>query len=190
MNNAIFITEDYLKQNTIINGNVDNKYIVMQMRAIEDMYIQTILGTALYKELSDQVTSGMSFVSAKNKTLIEDYIQPCMIFYFMSEAAYDMVYKWENKGIVKKFSDNSQTIELSEIEKIAANKRKYADFYAQRLIDFLQENDTVYPLYFTGNTRTDQMKPTDTMYRFGGIHFPRGYKRNYNDSVGSSEDNP
>lgn len=168
MTRAIFISEDYLKENTIINGNVDNKYLLANLKMIEDVFIHPIIGSALYGEIKDQVTSGS--VTASNVTLIEDYIQPAMIYYLLSELPYDMVYKWENKSIVKKFSENSTSIELTEIEKISQKKRIIADFYAERLTNFLYENSETYPLYLNGNTRFDQMKPVGSMYKYGGLY--------------------
>lgn len=171
MTNAIFISESYLKDNTIINGNVDNKYLLANLKTVEDMYIQPIIGSALYNELKDQVTSGN--VTPLNVILIEEYIQPTMIYYLLSELPYDMVYKWENKSIVKKFSENSNSIELAEIEKISQKKRSIADFYSERLLRYLCENDTKYPLFLNGNVRSDQIKPIGSMYQYGGLYLGR-----------------
>ncbi len=171
MRTAIFITEDYLKENTIINGNVDFKYILANLKMVEDMYIQTILGTNMYRELNQQIIANT--VTSANAILIEEYIQPTMIYYLLSELPYDMVYKWENKSIVKKNSDNSQSIELNELEKIAAKKLNVAMFYAQRLSDYLCANLTLYPAYATTNGKSDEMKPRTSMYNYGGIYLGR-----------------
>lgn len=168
MTSAIFISEDYLKENTIINGNVDVKYLLPNLKMIEDVYIHPILGSDLYDQLKGQVTSAN--VSAVNVELIEEYIQPAMIYYLLSEIPYDMVFKWENKSIVKKNSEFSNPIELNEIEKIAQQKRKIADFYAERLTRYLCANDAKYPLYASGNGETDDIKPIGSMYPYAGIY--------------------
>lgn len=175
MRTAIFITEDYLKENSVINGNVDFKYILANLKTVEDMYIQTIIGTNLYRELNSQITNGT--VTALNSTLIEEYIQPTMIYYLLAEMPYDMTYKWENKGIMKKSSENSAPIELNEIEKLAAKKLQTARFYAQRLIDYLCANKELYPAYFTTTGEIDEMKPVDSMYSYGGIYLGRQRKK-------------
>lgn len=173
MRTAIFITEDYLKENTIINGNVDMKYLLANLKTVEDMYIHQILGTNLYRELNNQIIANT--VTSANSVLIEEYIQPTMIYYLLSELPYDMVYKWENKSIVKKSSDNSVPIELNEIEKLASQKLKVAMFYAQRLSDFLCANKETYPAYATTTGEIDELKPRASMYNYGGIYL--GNKR-------------
>jgi hypothetical protein len=184
MTNAIFISEDYLKENTIINGNVDNKYLLSNLKMIEDVYVHPLLGSDLYDELKDQVTSAN--VTVPNRTLIEDYIQPTMIYYLLSELPYDMVYKWENKSIVKKNSDFSQPVELNEIEKIAQQKRKIADFYAERMTRFLCANDTVYPLYASGNSDTDDIKPIGSMYPYSGIYLGGTTEKSFRDKYNNA----
>lgn len=169
MTNAVFITEDYLKENTIINGNVDNKYLLSNLKMIEDVYIHPLLGTNLFTELRDQVTSGQSYISDANKDLIEEYIQPCLIYYLLSELPYDMVFKWENKSIVRKNSEFSVSADVTEIQKIAAQKRKIADHYAKRLSEFLCANIATYPKYST-QTRSDAIHPEHDPYKYGGIY--------------------
>lgn len=171
MRQAIFITEDYLKENSIINGNVDFKYMLANLKMVEDMYIHPLLGTLLYRELNEQIIANS--VTSANVVLIEEYIQPCMIYYLLSQLPYDMVYKWENKAIVKKSSDNSTPIELNEIKELVSQKLKTAMFYAQRLSDFLCANKQTYPLYVTTTGKLDELKPVGSMYNYGGIYLGR-----------------
>lgn len=179
MRTAIFITEDYLKENTVINGNVDFKYLLANLKVVEDVYIQPILGTNLYRELNSQISNNT--VTPLNVTLIEEYVQPAMIHYLLSELPYDMVYKWENKSIVKKSSDNSTPIELNEIEKLAEKKLQIARFYSQRLIDYLCANKELYPAYATTTGEIDEMKPVESMYMYGGIYLGSKFKRTFKD---------
>ena len=170
MTNAIFISEDYLKENTIINGNVDTKYLLANLKMVEDVNIQPILGTNLYNTFKNMVTSGS--VIGYYKIALEEYIQPAMIYWLQTEMPVDMVFKWENKSIVKKNSDNSQPVDLNEIKFIIDKKDKIARFYSQRLINWLCANHQHIPEYVIQQT-TDAMKPEKTLYSFGGMYLKK-----------------
>jgi len=55
---ALFITEQFIKDNTLIDGNVDMKYITITIADAQRMHILPILGTALYNELDAQIVAG------------------------------------------------------------------------------------------------------------------------------------
>lgn len=175
MNTSIFISEDYLKQNTVINGNVDDKYLVANLKMIEDVYIHPLLGSFLYDEIRDQINA--SGVTTLNRTLIEDYVQPTLIYYLLAELPVDMVFKWENKAIVKKSSDNSEPAGLDDIKYIIAKKEKVARFYAERLTNFLRANIADYPLYAQYGATIDKIKPIGSMYNYGGVLLGRSRKK-------------
>ncbi len=175
MNTSIFISEDYLKQNTVINGNVDDKYIVNNLRMVEDVYIHPILGSLLYDELRVQIST--SGVTTLNRTLIEDYVQPTVIYFLLAEMPIDMVFKWENKAIIKRSGENSQPADLNDIRYIIERKEKVARFYSERLINYLRANPTLYPLYAQYGATPDKMKPLDSMYNYGGLYLKNNRRR-------------
>lgn len=179
MNNCIFISEDYLKQNTIINGNVDNKYLLANLKMVEDVQIHPILGTNLYNSLKQKIISNNT--SGDVQVLIEDYIQPALIYWLQTELPVDMLFKWENKAIVRKNSDNSQSVDLSELRFIIDKKDKIARFYSQRLIDYLKANTDKFPEYLNHSSTADSIKPVRNPYNYGGMYLGNGRRRHNHD---------
>ena len=73
MSIALFVSEQYLLENSVINENVAYTQIRPTLVKVQDMHIQPALGSALYQQVQGQVVSGS--VSALNTTLLEDYMQ-------------------------------------------------------------------------------------------------------------------
>lgn len=175
MNNAIFITEDYLKENTIINGNVDDKYLLASLKMVEDIHIKPVLGSGLYAELKTQVTSGS--VTSLNRTLIEEYVQPAMIYWLQVELPVDMVFKWENKSIVRKSSPNSESAAIEDLRWIIDRKDKIARAYTEALTNFLCANAEDYPLYRNYGSGADAVAPIDNINNYGGMYLGNGRRK-------------
>lgn len=160
-----FITEEKLKANSLINENVDDKLIKPLLTTCQDIYIHPIIGTGLYNELKTQIAA--SGVTALNQTLLEDYIQPTLIWYIMSEAPIAMTYQFRNKGVMKRNSENSNSADIDELISIS-NKYKYnAEFYAKRLSDYLCANSMDYPLYINAGNAADTLHPNNQVYQSG-----------------------
>ena len=139
-----------------MNENVDVKVIRQNIRLAQDLYIHPAVGTALYDEICDEVANNN--LSTANDTLLTNWIKPALKYYVLYETGRDLVFKWMNKGIMSKNSDNSQSVDPETLKQIREEYKDKAEWYRQRMIDFLIENETDYPSY-TDNTRIDQLKP-------------------------------
>lgn len=161
---TIFVTEEYLKQYSIVNDNVDMGVVTPTLIKIQDMYIHPILGTALFEELKTQV--GAETVTALNATLL-DMVRKCMLRYFESEAAIIFSYRYMNKGVMKKSSDNSQPADLSEVNMLMDKFKNEAEWYAERITKYLMENSNDYPLFDNAGDGIDTISPNITNYTSG-----------------------
>ncbi|NDD85797.1 hypothetical protein EBZ38_16170 [bacterium] len=92
---ALFISEETLLDNSIINENVSYTQIRPTVIKVQEMRIQPIVGSPLYGELVTQVVSGTT--TALNQTLLEDYIQPAMIQWLYYELPMVLAFKYMNK---------------------------------------------------------------------------------------------
>jgi hypothetical protein len=155
-NITLLISETYLKQGTVLNENADIKVIEPNIKLAQDLYIHTTLGTDLYNEILGEVSSGS--LSPANNTLLTDWIKPALKYYVLYELGRDILYKWMNKGIVTKSSDNSQPVDPETINKIREEYRDKAEWYRENMIGFLCENESDYPAYSTNST-SDKLYP-------------------------------
>jgi len=165
------VTEDYIKENSEIQDNTDIKLVKRNIIVAQDIYIQEILGTSLYRAILANIKAGS--ISAEYRTLLEDYIQPCTLNYALVKSMPFLNYKLTNKAVVKKEADNTITSDLKEIQFLQDTYRDTAEFYAERMIKFLLENyEADYPLYANSNNDDiDEMKhKTNSPYATGGLY--------------------
>lgn len=164
----LIITERYLKENGLVNDNAEMKVITPMIVLVQDLYIHPILGSDLYNEIQEQIndsTAGTTdAVSAANQTLLDRYILPCILWYTLCEVTPAMKYRYMNKGIMVKNSENSQPADLQEIKFLMDKWKNNGEVYAQRTTNFLRANTTTYPLY-CANTDYDDIKPNKNNYQ-------------------------
>ena len=108
---ALFITLKELKRKSIFDGNIDADKIIQFIEVAQDTEIQTYLGTKLYDKLQADIIADT--LSGNYKTLVDDYINPMLIWY--TQAAYIpyAAYQISNGGIYKHNSENSTAVDQS-----------------------------------------------------------------------------
>lgn len=159
---SFIISQNYLTENSIINGNTDMKILTPTIRLCQDKYIKPILGTRLFDEITGQIPT----LSALNQTLMDDYILPCFLQYIVCEASPVFKYRYANKGIMVNNSDNAQSADFDEMRWLMDKWRNNAEWYAEQATKYLIENRASYPLY-DANVNCDEIKPNKSNYQTG-----------------------
>jgi len=160
---ALFIKDEDLKRNTILDGNVDTDKFKNYIKIAQEIHIQNYLGTDLYKRLQAGIIA--DDLTANEITLINDYIQDALIHYASAEYLPFAAYNVSNGGIFKNTPENSVTVDKSEVDYLVQKERDYAQYYTQRLIDHLCNNSTLFPQY---STNTDNKINPDTYINLTG----------------------
>jgi len=145
MATVIFIDEQYLKDTSALDENVDIKLLRNVIKEAQDIHITPLLGTSLYNELITQISAGT--VTALNRTLLDSYISPCLKNWVMYEGIDVLTFKFMNKSVMKRSSDNAQPIETNDVIRLMSSFRNKAEHYQERAYKYLLENETSYPLY-------------------------------------------
>jgi len=161
---ALFCNEDKLKKSTAINYNVDTAFLLPFLKIAQDKHLQIILGTKLYNKISTDIED--NDLTGAYKTLVDDYIQDSIIHYALVEALPYLSFQIKNGSVIQKNSENGTAATKSDITWLIQKERDTAEFYAQRIVDYLCENSSSYPEYTT-NTGSD-ISPTSNAY-FTGI---------------------
>jgi len=177
-NKILLITADYYKRNSVVNLNVDEELIHPQIIKAQNMNIERILGSNLFNTLLSQVQTGT--VEPRMVTLLEDYIQPCLVEWVTYTALPYYNFKITNKSISKKSSDNSTPSELNEINFLRQDIRDDAEYLSDRLTKYLKTNRTTYTEYDTNNSDYDDIKPVKNNF-FSGIYLGNNNKHNDDD---------
>lgn len=184
MAQALFISETILKDRSLISDNVDIKYIRETTLYCQDVYIQKLTGTTLFQLLITQITAGT--LTNVNTTLLNDYIQPILVWRVTAESAYWTSNKLMNKGVMNQSSENSQSVSRSVLDAIANKANDKAEYYEQRMIDYLCENSTLYPTYDNPASGVDVIHPNRGTAFTSSIHLessprPKSMRARYND---------
>jgi len=160
--NTLFISVQSIKDRTGLHANVDEKLVLPEIKTAQDMYILPALGSALYNELQTAVEAN-SF-TALQTTLLDDYIVDCLIYYVMSELPQGLSYQFYNKGLIRKTGENQESPSMQDMIDVANRYRARAEFYKQRLIKYLKQNNASYPNYLNFGSGIDSIKPDNEGY--------------------------
>ena len=96
---ALFVNEDKLKKSTAVNYNVDTAFLLPFLKIAQDKHIQVILGTKLYKKIITDITDNN--LAGAYKTLVDDYVQDCLVHYALVEALPFISYQIKNGSIIQ-----------------------------------------------------------------------------------------
>lgn len=183
MANVLFISETFLKQNTQVSDNVDVKYIREAILWTQDSEIQTVLGTTLYNKIKTDIAA--SSLSGVYLTLLEDYIQVCLKHYVTAECMPMAHYKITNKGLQIQDSEQSSPASNSGVNFLVEKETSKAEWYKQRLINYLCEYSSDYPEYENPNSGLDTIQPSrnnfSTTIFLGGSTSPKSLQEKYRD---------
>ena len=180
-NSTLFITIDYLRDNTVINGNVDSELLEPFIVAAQNVRIESIIGTGLFNDIVTNIDNDT--IAGDNKTLLDDYIQPCLIQWVVYEALPFINYKLTNKAVSTKQGDNSNSSALNEVQYLREQVRNTAEYMSQRVTDYLKANTTLFPLYQNAGDTCDTIRPSSSSY-FGGVYLGEDDNCDYGLGIG------
>lgn len=164
MAKAAFIDTPYIYKYTIIETNVDADLILKFIWKAQDLNIQSAIGQNLYTKL---INDCPNFQGAYY-TLVVDYIQPCLAEWVVYHALPFINFRLTNKAVSTKSSDNSLPSTADDIRWLRDQVRNNAEFYSERLKDYIRNNPSSFPEYYQ-RTLSFEINPSKTAY-FSGIY--------------------
>ena len=161
MATALFITPTDLKQNSLIDGNVDIDKFIQFVKIAQQIHIQNYLGGALYDKISEDITNGT--LTNPYLSLVSDYIKDMLIHYAMVDYLPFAAYQVANGGVFKHVSENSESVSKSEVDTLIDKHRNFAQFYTRRFVDYMCFNNSSFPEY-NRNQNEDMYPETDANF--------------------------
>lgn len=179
--NILLISDEILKDRTAIHGNIDPKLLYPEIKTAQDMYIEPILGSALYNKILTDVEAGS--ITGDYKSLLDDYIIDCLLYYTLAGLPEVISYQFWNKGVVRKVGDNTELPSMSDLITISDKYRVKAEYYGQRLNRYLKAKSTTtfLPEYLSPGDTIDTVLPennTYTMPIYLGDHYCQDWDKN------------
>lgn len=164
------INELFLKENSPIPLHVDMKYLKNAIVVSQDLRIRPVLGKQLIDELYTQSTTNT--LTSVNKTLLDEYVQPALLWYSIYEADLALGVKTSPAGIINNVGDTFATAEYNAIKDRRKEYLGRAEEYLEILRHYLCENYTLFPTYNNPGTGIlDQPDKKETL--IGGVLFDR-----------------
>lgn len=165
--NILMISEQSFKDFTIASNNIDLKNLTQIIKMTQDRFIHPLCGSALYNKILTLIDNGTitSGGNAVYKTLLDSYLTDTLFNYVLGELPMAMQYKFVNKGVMKKTSENSEQPTYAELQSISKYYQGYAEWYAERTINYLTANSTTYPEYLNPGSDITAIYPTSNQYR-------------------------
>ena len=163
---TLYISSTRIKKDTALGGSVDDNIIMPYILLAQDMFILPVLGTDLDAKLKADIQAGS--LSGAYKTLVETYIQPALVQFAFTELAPFLRLRFVNNSVVVMGdTDTGQSATYDDLRPIMDRSKDAAEFYRQRLIDYLRNNSSSFSEY-TSNSGSD-LDPTVNNY-FAGIN--------------------
>lgn len=166
--NTLLISLDYLRDNTSISSEVDSNVLIPHIQTAQNLRIEQLLGTALYDEVIAAVDAGT--VSGNIKTLLDNYIQPCLKEWAFYQALPFIKYSISNVGVTTRDSENDSEASLEELQFLRGAVRDTAEYMSQKVINYLKANVDLYSSYQNPGSEIDDIRPNSSVY-FSGIAF-------------------
>tara|TARA_R100000742_G_C4205598_1_gene33438 strand:- start:62 stop:562 length:501 start_codon:yes stop_codon:yes gene_type:complete len=161
MAKALLISRADVVKFTSMNGNIDVDKFIQYVSAAQDIHIQAMTGTDLLVKIQNDIIAGS--LANPYLSLLTTYIKPVLIHYAMVEYLPFAAYTISNKGIYKHSSENSENVGKDEVDFLMEKERKTAEYYKQRFIDYICQNNALFPEY-NSNSGSDVFPSTDNNF--------------------------
>jgi hypothetical protein len=160
----LFIDDEYLKTYTPLGKSIDVDQIYPFIQEAQDIYTQDLLGTPLYNYLEYKLYSGLTFSTAyfiQQEIDLINIASKALAYWTIYLALPHLAIQIRNIGVARATSDNTAVSTVQELKYIREEMQNLAEFWNQRVVNFLCENSTYFPLY---GAASDDMYPQTYQY--------------------------
>jgi hypothetical protein len=171
MSYVLFISSARLKKLSGIYENFYDDLIQPFTLQAQDIYVQEKLGTSFYNSLKLRVSG--STTTALEQTLLNDYIAPMLANYAVWLALPSIHYRIKNKAVLVGTSEEAQPADLNELKFLRSSILDIAQFYGERMREFLVDNESSFPEYV--NYDENYMAPNKRNTYSQGLYIPKDY---------------
>jgi hypothetical protein len=144
MTTVQLISEAKIREFTDMNNNVDSKLISNAIREAQDIDLQRLLGTLLYNKILSDVQSNT--LAGAYKTLVDDWIQNFLLYATYYNTLEYIYMRPRNNGLLTPTGgENSESVDRAMYNVKRQSVMNKREFYAEKLTDYLIENQNSYP---------------------------------------------
>lgn len=170
--NTFLINEQTIKERTVINENVDSHYIQTAIYKSQNIDLHQLIGTRLLERLCDLVASGDIELTenVKYKALLDAYIEDYLAFKVVENIQLSLFAKIRNAGVVN-YADNTEAnLSLKDLQFIIDNARDDANFFGERITNYLVHHSSEFPEYCEFDCKEDDLHHNSYQSSNGSIY--------------------
>lgn len=147
MNNILLISEDLLKSETIVNDNINSQSITPSIMIAQEIGLQQVIGTKLYKKILSLVDDETINDDANKeyKYLLDEYIRPYLVKKAMSDLIYNLTFKIRQIGAVQLSDEKISTLQQNNLIFLKQRYDNQASYNSILLYNYVNHNKSKYP---------------------------------------------
>jgi hypothetical protein len=173
MSSTLLVSAKKIKSFTEVNENVDEILLLANIQIAQDLGLQGLLGSRFYAHILNAAKN--STLTGPELELLQDYIQPYLLWRATWEALPTLYMRVMNKSVIVGSTEQGNPVGTKDLNYLRNIHENRYSFYAQRMMDYLRNNPSDFPLYFQ-YTSTDGMPPARENY-YAGIYIDTGRRR-------------
>lgn len=182
INNSVYIIScNYLKSNSTIPLNLDDAYLNRAILESQNIDIQRMLGSFLYQRIINDISGNT--LAGEYKILVDQWITPTLLYYSIYRSLTQIYVKIMNTSVViKKENETANSVEYKMIEKLKEQYLDIAEFYAEKMKNFLLSESSRGGYYEYNNIIADVnniMPEKGQQYNNTGIFFRKSKNSQY-----------
>lgn len=155
--NVMLISPSEIKGKENVNYNVSDDTIGYSIRTAQELYLQEIIGTALYHKLQELVYNAVAgkpdtIDDAENvdyAMLLDEFISPYLAAATTVELLMPLSMKIRNIGVSQNSDTNINATSVNDIKYMLNYYNVRVAMYATRISHYLCENKSVFPELIT-----------------------------------------
>lgn len=179
MTQTFLISEAKLREFTDIDNNVDTALIKNGIRESQDIELQRVLGTLLYDKMLDLVSANTigDAGNSNYKTLLDDYIQNFLLYAAYFYCLEPIYLRSRNNGLLTPNGGENSDVATKQLFDLKRQSSKNKmEFYAQKLRDYLIEEEALFPELTQSNKLYEQYPDYDEQYGRPFVFRKNGYE--------------
>ena len=165
MATVLLVSEQRMKQWTSLDNNIRIDVLTPSIINAQEIYIQDTLGTKFFNRLKNGIVA--NDLTTNESTFLNDYVGPTLIQYSLYLLLPNLKYKFVEKGILNGSSEETQPTTLDELQYLRESALDTAQFYNNRMLEFLSDNPNMFTAYT--DPGTNGMMPNKETPYFSGL---------------------
>lgn len=171
---VLFVNADFMKRYSHLNGSVEESYMVSHIMLAQDKYVQTYLGTRLFEKIKTDIAGNT--LAGNYVTLMDEHIRKVTLWWAMVEMIPSLYVRLDNGGLVIRTSEDTTPITKSDLNREIDRARNNAQFYTDRMVEYLCNNNSLFPEYSDSNP--GDILPEKQVYFESGMEIQQGRMTN------------